>query len=272
MIRQILVPLMLGRAEADAARYACALAEPFAAAVDVVVGMSAVSPIVAGWDYYPAGVFDTLDEATRAASEALAGEVHRALADTGDQASVRVSGAFWMTPGEQALQHAQTADLVVLARPAAPTDADRALFASLLLGAGRPILVTPPDALRKPPRRIAVAWNGTREAVRALHDALPLLRAADHVEALHVVGGEAQAAIDGALLPHLDRHRVHAVLETLPRHDRAVADALMAHALDTRADLLVAGGYGHARVMEQVFGGTTHALFHHSPVPVLFSH
>lgn len=271
MFKRILVPLVLGRCDAAAMRYACAMARGCGATVEIVVGMSAVSPIVAGWDYFPAGVYDTLDETARAAAARMAVDVRRVLAEAGDRAEVGVGGKFWMTPSEQALHAAYAADLVVVGRPPEPTDADRTVFASLLLGAGRPVLLVPDATAVPAPRRIVVAWKARREAARAVHDALPLLRRADHVDAVRVVRSEPGQAWNEPLLAHLVRHGVHAASRVLRRHGQTVVEAILAHVRETGAELIVAGGYGHARATEHVFGGATHALHKRSPVPVLFS-
>lgn len=275
MFRQILVPVMLGRPEFDAARLACAIAAGEQGAVDVLVGMSAVSPMVAGWDYFPAGVYDTLDEATTAAADKLADEMREALKDQEAIHEVRVAGAFWMTPAEQARAHAHVCDLIVLGRPSAPTDADDRLFAALLLGSGRPVL-TAPSGMPHPSRaeRVLVAWKPSREAARAVHDALPLLESARHVEVLTVagMGGDRPDPSRGEFAEHLRAHGIDALFGSEARGDRSTGQAILQHARKSRADLIVAGGYGHAKAVEQVFGGVTRVLYRQSPIPVLFSH
>jgi nucleotide-binding universal stress UspA family protein len=279
MYRQVLVPAMLGRPEPDAVRCACALATPRSGRVEVVVGMSAAAPPMAGWQYFPLGVYETLQEEVRGAALVLAGEIRHALAGQSAQVDVRTTGHFWMTPAEQALAHASHSDLVVLGRPRAPTDADAHLFAALLLASGRPVLAVPPGAGDAPRfERIVIAWKATREAARAVHDALPLLRAARRVVVLAVrdnlepppsPGGDEPAQ---ALARHLQRHDVDATIVREQRHDRSTGEAIVQYAGASGVDAIVAGGYGHARVLEQVFGGTTRTLYRTSPVPVLFSH
>ncbi len=272
MFNRSLVPLMLGRRDDSALRHACAIARDCGATVRVLVGMSAVAPLIAGWDYFPAGVYDTLDEATKAAAATLAADVPHVLGGAGVAVEIDIGGAFWMTPGEQAMHAAYAADLLVLQRPGDPTDADRHLFAALLLGSGRPLLWVP-DMEPVPARRILLAWKTAREATRATHDAMPLLRIAERVEAVRVMHSATQARDpDEMLLAHLARHGVQAQPITMTRDGRSTGERLIAHARESGAQLIVAGGYGRARVSEQVFGGMTEALYRHAPVPVLFSH
>lgn len=277
MLKDLLVPMMLGRNERDAARVACALARRHEAHVDVLIGLTWASPIVAGWEYFPAGMYDTLNETTRAAADSLAAEVRPFLADEAVKSEIRMGASFWSTPAEQTLPQAYATDLVVLGRGKAVQEAESRLFASLLLGAGRPVLVVPPSRDRRAEfKHVVIAWKPTREAARAVHDAMPLLRAAETIDILMAAGpGEHKSQIEetgAALSRHLAVHGLGANRRRLLNGDHAVGDGILEFAKANGADLIVAGGYGHARAIEQVFGGVTRALFEHSPIPVLFSH
>jgi len=148
----------------------------------------------------------------------------------------------------------------------------------VLLQSGRPVLVLPYAGrpVMKAAARMLVAWNGSREAARALHDALPLLKLAAKVQ---VVAFEAPAELDRRhaelpdhdIGPWLARHGVKAEVARLATRI-AVGETLLSHAADIGADLIVAGGYGHSRLRETLLGGVTRTLLSSSPVPVLFSH
>jgi nucleotide-binding universal stress UspA family protein len=274
-MKTILVPMMLGRLDAGAIEAAVALADVLEARVDVLVGLSAVSPLTAGWDYFPASPYDTLDEAAKAAADAMAADASRLLPDA--RHAVRVAGAFWLTPAEQTLAAARTADLIVLGRPARAIEADDRLFASTLLDAGRPVVVVPEAAKgRVAVGRVIVAWRPTREATRALHDAIPLLQRAQSVRIVRLLGvaeeGDAAIGVDQELVRHLERHGVRPEFSCLPHRDAPKGERILAFARETAADLIVAGGYGHPRAFEHVFGGVTRTLLRESPVPVFFSH
>lgn len=278
MFRRLLLPVVLGRIDAPALRVAGALAGSFDAELRVLVGLSTVSPLMAGWEYFPAGVYDTMAETARAASSALARDVRALLAATGAPHDVIEGGSLWLTPAEQALPHAFVADLIVHGRTAQPQDAERSLFAALLLSSGRPLLLVPPGEPPTALERIVVAWKPTREAARALHDALPLLQRAHSVDLL-TVGSSPDAAAGlrrdceqaDALVAHLALHGVTATTSRVNRGD-GTSQAILAFARERSAELIVAGGYGRSRVSEQVFGGVTRVLFEHAEVPVLFSH
>lgn len=273
-MKTLLVPMMLGRLDAGAIEAAVALADVLDARVDVLVGLSAVSPLTAGWDYFPASAYDTLDEAAKATAEAMAADASRLL--PGTRHAARVAGAFWLTPAEQTLAAARTADLIVLGRPSQAIEADDRLFASTLLGAGRPVVVVPEAAKgRAAFARVVVAWRPTREATRAVHDAIPLLQRARSVQIVHLLGvaeeGNAATGLDQALVRHLERHGVRPEFSCLSHKDASKGERILAFAHEAGADLIVAGGYGHPRAFEHVFGGVTRTLLRRSPVPVLFS-
>jgi nucleotide-binding universal stress UspA family protein len=149
--------------------------------------------------------------------------------------------------------------------------------AQVLMHSGRPLLVLPYAGEPViPPGRVLVAWDASREAARALADAIPLLQRATGVE---VAVFEAPREVDErhGELPGADialwlaRHDVSVEVVRVPT-GVAVGEALLSHAADVQADLIVAGGYGHSRFRETVLGGVTRTLLRSSPVPVLLSH
>jgi len=121
---------------------------------------------------------------------------------------------------------------------------------------------------------VLVAWNGSREATRAVHDALPLLRRAEKVTVLSIDPDEdAEPRLPGADVSlHLARHGVTAQAATIAGTDVAVGDLLLSYAADHDIDLIVMGAYGHTRLREVVLGGATRTLLRHMTVPVLMSH
>jgi nucleotide-binding universal stress UspA family protein len=175
---------------------------------------------------------------------------------------------------------ARRTDMAIMARPAnAPADVSlaHAYFAGLLLESGRPVIVVPEGTkAHLPPRHAIVAWADTAEAARAVHDALPLLEAAEAVDVVVVDAdksrAEAAALSVESLLAHLRAHEVKAELIHCSSRSSSVGHALLDQASRRHAQLIVAGGYGHGRLREWAIGGTTRELFLGSPVPVLFSH
>lgn len=169
---------------------------------------------------------------------------------------------------------ARAHDLLVVPQ-ASVLDGQRSVAETALFASGRPVVVLPltSDLSPRGLRRIVVAWDGGRAAARAVADALPLLTAARTVEIVTVTADKPTAGPASAakLVRHLSLHGVAArVVELEPRNGSA-AEALMAHA-ERHADLLVMGGYGHARMLEFVLGGVTERMLAAPPVPVFLSH
>lgn len=185
-------------------------------------------------------------------------------------------------PEEALMRRAPFCDLLVLSQ----TDADqtspgiiRDLPQNLLLHCGRPLLLVPCQAdghaMAAPFRHPLVAWDGSRQAARAISDALPLLKPAATVTLL-VLNAERQPARHGmepgadmALL--LARHGVP--VEVMREYTTAdIGDALLCVAAERGCDLLVMGGYGHRRARETLLGGTTRAVLKEMTLPVLIAH
>jgi nucleotide-binding universal stress UspA family protein len=174
--------------------------------------------------------------------------------------------------------HARYADLTVVGQGIDLKEAPHDLAflpEELALGVGRPVLVVPRyGTFETVGERVLIAWNGSREATRAVHDALPLLTRATKVTVLSIDpeqdSGSRVPSADITL--HLTRHDVRAEADSTVALDLAVGDVLLSRAADLGADLIVMGAYGHSRVREMVLGGATRHILQHMTVPVLMSH
>lgn len=152
-----------------------------------------------------------------------------------------------------------------------------AVFEGVLFGSGRPVLLVPPSWKGlELGRNVVVAWNGKREAARALADAAPLLDKADLVTIMTV---DAQPSVDGVgpapgadIAAHLARRGLRVEVRNLDGLGRDSSDILMEGAARIGADLIVMGGYGRARLREWIFGGVTRAVIENAQVPVFMSH
>jgi nucleotide-binding universal stress UspA family protein len=153
---------------------------------------------------------------------------------------------------------------------------ERDLFRAVLFESGRPVILVPETyKAKEPPRRILVAWSPEREATRAVHDALPVLRDADLVSILVVaegknLNGEEDAGTD--IARHLARHNVNAEVKHVPANGRSAQAVIADEARYLGADLIVMGGYGHSRLSEWVFGGATRDMMADLKTPVLMAH
>ena len=169
----------------------------------------------------------------------------------------------------------RAADLLIIGQDGAFGDTYSDLNPGVaILRAGRPVLVVPNKVESLSARRIVIAWKDTREARRAIMDALPFLRAAAEVLVVEVceTGAESEAHdhIDD-VTNYLVRHKVIVGANTCLRAQSSIAPELQRFAKDEGADLIVAGGYGHTRLGEWIFGGVTRSLLADSPVCCLFS-
>jgi len=181
---------------------------------------------------------------------------------------------------ENVLLSARHVDLVVLGqhdrsagRGGVPPD----LAENVVLDSGRPVLVVPyAGRFEQIGERVLVAWNGSREAVRAVNDAIPLLTGAKRVSVLALNPGDS-GRIHGDLPSadiclHLSRHGIRAEAQTLSAKDIDAGDMLLSCVADDSADLLVMGAYGQPRLRELVLGGATRQILKQMTVPVLMSH
>ncbi len=177
------------------------------------------------------------------------------------------------------VQHARHSDVVILGQPD-PIDflpLGQHFAADIVMGCGRPSIIIP--FIGAPPvlgQRVLVAWDGGREAARAVNDALPLLERAHTVTVLSVNpdmagdGGRREPGADISL--HLARHGVKVTAARTIAREISVGDAILADLAENSIDLLVMGAYGHSRLREWVFGGVTRHILTHMTAAVLMSH
>ena len=189
-----------------------------------------------------------------------------------------IGAAMWISDRDypdRALEVcAAGADLIVASAQRGPR-ASTAAAADLVLRTGVPVLTIPTDLPAIRTKRIVIAWKNTREARRAVSDALPLLIAADEVAVVRICpskdASESHSSLED-VVGRLKRHGINASPKTLLRPSEEAFDALTSFAENQLADLIVAGAYGHSRFGEWMLGGVTQDLLAHSTLPVLFSH
>jgi nucleotide-binding universal stress UspA family protein len=173
-------------------------------------------------------------------------------------------------------REARAADLLVIGNVRASRDPFRALDpGSLILKAGRPVLVVPNSVTSLPAKRIAVAWKDVREARRAVQDALPFLQQAENVMIVEVAepgGSDESFSPLRDVVNYLVRHGIETIVERVRPADVTVANSLLRLIEDENINLIVAGGYGHSRLGEWAYGGVTRDLLAQSPICCLFSH
>jgi len=174
-----------------------------------------------------------------------------------------------MDPGRTA----RVADLVLIAQPRAGDTTQTLFVGDLLLSSGRPVLFVPyAGRFADVGRRVLIAWNGSREAARAVADALPLLRSAESVDVVTFDPSASLLKADTDVARYLSRHGVRVTMRREPLESMEVGNLLLSRASDLGSDLIVMGGYGHSRLRERVLGGATRALLDEMAIPILISH
>jgi nucleotide-binding universal stress UspA family protein len=286
-IRDILVTADASAAREGRLRLALALARSHKARLTVLyllpaprsvappIGLGPVPPTAAAWAPGPSAETGTPRDPERAeqAEAAFRGELRAAglegewyLLDEGNLGEI--------------VGYANAVDLTILGQQPAEGPADGAAGVSpdaVVVEVGRPVLIVPyAGSFETVGRRALVAWDGSREAARALGDALPLIESADAVTVIYVGRGErelerAQPALD-RIVRHLRRHGVEAGAEETPRGDIPIAELLLSRAADLDADLIVAGAYHHSPLREALLGGVSRELLRNMTVPVLMAH
>lgn len=178
------------------------------------------------------------------------------------------------TKADVVARHAHYCDLVIAGQrnPEQPAGGD--VPDGLLLSIGRPILILPYVSQSADiGKRIMVAWNASPQATRAVHDAIPFMSQAGHVDVIAVNPDGSHGEIPCADISlHLARHGIKCEAQSITVNDIGVADMLLSRAADQSADMIVMGAYGHARWREWVFGGVTAHMLGHMTIPVLMAH
>jgi len=195
--------------------------------------------------------------------------------------SMGVEQASWVVGQGQLsdalVQIATWHDLLVLERNpdwtwAAPDD-----LAALILAVGVPCIVVPPEPIRTATlARIAIAWNGSPEAIRAVHSALPLLQQANEVLLLRGAPKDAYQEVSWKppfdIDAYLGRHGIRVRPQDIACSADDAGKVLLDHAGRFDADLLVMGAYGRSRFSEWALGGATRQALWNARLPVLFRH
>lgn len=168
-------------------------------------------------------------------------------------------------------------DLIVLERDIVDGDSAFDVLGEALLCCRTACMLLPPEWNGIPRfERLAIAWNGGIESVRAIHAALPFARTAEEV--LVIDGKPPSADDEGDRTPPFDPltyladHQVHAHSRRIAATSHEAGAAILRESMSIGADLLVMGAYGHSRTRERVFGGATRHVLRHAGVPVLMEH
>jgi len=183
------------------------------------------------------------------------------------------------SPSYELATEARYADLLILSQPDPKEDLslNDGITDEVILSTGRPCLLVPHHGkgmsfVDSP----LIAWDGSQEASRAIHDALPLLKKAGRATIFIVEPEKADIAFDdlpGAMISeHLARHNINVNVEVSRGSSHNTGDTILTYADAFSHDLIVMGAYGHARWREIVLGGATRTIIKKTKIPVLMSH
>jgi len=194
-----------------------------------------------------------------------------------------LSGECRVVEGEAAdlaAVHGRYADLLIISQ--ADMNAPNAAAAmddiqSVIFAAGRPLLLVPyTGKVRTLGKNVFVAWNASREATRAVTDALPLLQRADKVTVMVVrprSDARAHGEVPGAdVAAYLARHGVKVDVMSEEGEGIDVGELMLSRVADLGSDLIVMGAYTHSRLRQWILGGATRTMLESMTVPVLMSH
>jgi nucleotide-binding universal stress UspA family protein len=269
----ILLHLTRDQRTAEKIDAALAVASRFKASVTALYTMPVPMPPYYMGEYVPAEFYQQTHEEMKTS----AARVKAAFEESAAKADLAARWVEAEQDAETAIRMmGRTCDLVVVGQPDPDTssleDGLQVQPGDLAISLGRPVLTIPYiGKFAAVGRKVAVAWDGSREASRAVHDALPLLKEASSVEILTVNPGPEVSASAAALTQHLLHYGIAARSNRMMAKDIGTGDVILSTLADTGADLLVMGVYGHSRLQELVLGGVSRTVIDSMTLPVLLS-
>ncbi len=258
----------------EAIEAAVAFAALLAAGLEVTTFSVDIPRVSSGFGDYlvnVAGMVRAAEEKSRAECARLQGLVQKAAAEQTVNVATRHVPLGAMT--EAAVAESRYYDLTLLPW-SAETGATQDLAQALVFGSGRPSILVPPSPSPASLDHIAIAWDASRVAARALGDALPLLSASGRISVLTVEDEKPLGGTDIAatLAAKLQKRGIDAEPVKVSLGSRRISEALQQAALSQGAGLLAMGGYGHSRIRDFILGGATKGVLARLQLPVLLSH
>jgi nucleotide-binding universal stress UspA family protein len=275
MIKDLVVNLSVGKPRDVAGEFAISAASLFDAHLSAVA--FAYEPPMGG--SLMDGVSPSIIDAWLAERKAEAEKAQKAFDASAKLAGIRADSRVLADDVADAAHIfsalARNYDVSVVAQAEPDDDLPESLtIEAALFDSGRPVIVVPyiqRTGIKLD--RVIVCWDGSRNAARAVGDALPLLKKAKEIDVVTIEQKEHRNELRGAqIAEHLARHKLNVDLKSIVAPDTDVANVVLSHAADTSADFIVMGGYGHTRLREFVLGGATRGILGAMTVPVLMAH
>jgi len=212
-------------------------------------------------------------------AEELGRKLSARLVSLGVSSEVRSAARSYVGIADEVARQGRYSDLILIGRPQEDGMARNVLKSAIdgaLFDSGRPVVQMPPGWSGSFGRNIVIAWDGSREAARAIAAAMPLIETADSVTIALVapeIDSDRHGEEPGADLGvALSRHNSNVSVNRLPVLGKSVSETLLGHTSDLGADLIVLGAYGHSRMAEAIFGGVTRDIVRTANVPLLMAH
>jgi len=277
--KDIVVHAEKGRAGEARINYALAFARAHGALLTAV----AFAPTVIVPDYGEVGViapmpksyFEELEDGAKAALKQAEAAGEKLGVSVETQMQKGVAGDF----PQLLARRARFADLTIVGQPVtgAMWSQKGELASRLLMASGRPLLVVPDKGFEfRRKQAVLAAWDGSAEAARAFHDALPLLAEAEQV---YLYAGEdpdlSEETMEepgASIIRHLSRHEIKAELRMAQSDELTIGELLLKRAAEEGVGLMVMGGFHHSRLREMLIGGVTKTILEKMTTPVFMSH
>jgi len=276
MVKDIIVNLSVTKEGSVVGKYAVSVAAALEAHLTGVAFIYDPVVPISGAGYIPAEAIEIQRDDNETAAEAAIKSFTAATDQAGISAEPLITNASLAGAGDHFARMARRFDLAIVGQ-AEPeiSSMEQIIGETTLFESGRPMIMVP--YIQKAPFKtdnVMICWDGSRTATRAVADAIPIIRKSGRVEIVIVTNERGKEdEIEGADIgQHLARHGLKVDVHRIPGGNIDIADALLSHAADSSADLMVMGGYGHSRLREFVLGGVTRSIFESMTVPVLLSH
>jgi nucleotide-binding universal stress UspA family protein len=276
MVRDIIVNLSVTKEGGGVGKYAISVAAALEAHLTGVAFIYDPVVPISGAGYIPAEIIETQLDDNETAAEAAIKSFTAASEQAGISAEPVMTSASLSGASDQFARMARRFDLAIVGQ-AQPdiSSMEQIISETTLFESGRPMIMVP--YIQKAPFKtdnVMICWDGSRTAARAIADAIPVIGKSGRVEIVIVANERGkQDEIEGVDIgQHLARHGLKVDVHRISGGNIDVGDALLSHAADSGADLMVMGGYGHSRLREFVLGGVTRSIFGSMTVPVLISH
>ena len=220
-------------------------------------------------------VVSQMQDSSRAEGDAKAEAIAARFGRLSVKNEVRRFDVYSSQMGLTLANEARTADLFIASRPYGHYNSHAEALEQVLFNSGRGCLFLPPVGDPRPFDKVVLAWRNSREAARAVSEALPIIAGAKSV--IVAMASEDGSAEEEGTMPgadisrYLTRHGANVELRTLTNWTH-VGEALLNEVERSQADLLVMGGYGHSRFREWVLGGATRDILTRAETPVFIAH